>query len=519
MKSNRTIRKPYKTAEIEKVKQKMINKNNYKAFYTLLYIVTVSLLMVAIDVHAYDLNFNVTRLSAKDGLSCNTINSVQQDRDGFIWLSTPDGMSRYDGYQFQNFSKFNNNAKQRNYSSISQLISDNTHGQIWGFTPNNILCCYDLEAARFSDYFDLDATTTLLGNRYQSSKGTWISSVNFGVRFLYVKEGKMQSIDFTPQNGKLLDTHKLNFGEDGRNNIWIASDKGVNLITPDFKSRVILKNKKILVMTCEDSRIAVLTDQGEAFLYNDQAQLIKHSQLPSMLGFVGKSRASFFWQGWWYIFTQGETFAMNLKTGQFHKPAIQVPNAMDKNQLKSYHFLYDKLGNAYLFGKHSALFKKFHLLDNPIYINARDKNFVAAESQDKKVYITSYGSGFFVYDPKTDILQQFSVQNDNSLFHTDFLLNVFVDRSDCVWVGTGDGVFCCVEQKELNSEFIKMEPESKHEWSNTIRHISKVAPHKLAVSTRENKTYLFDTQTRQRTLVLQTDACVYCYGIDARGRV
>ena len=47
----------------------MINKNNYKAFYTLLYIVTVSLLMVAIDVHAYDLNFNVTRLSAKDGLS------------------------------------------------------------------------------------------------------------------------------------------------------------------------------------------------------------------------------------------------------------------------------------------------------------------------------------------------------------------------------------------------------------------------------------------------------------------
>lgn len=497
----------------------MMNKNNYKAFYTLLYIVTVSLLMVAIDVHAHDLRFNVTRLSTKDGLSCNTINSVQQDRDGFIWLSTPDGMSRYDGYQFQNFSKFNNNIKERNYSSIAQLISDNTNGQIWGYTPNNILCCYDLEAARFSDYFDLDASTTLLSNRFQSSKGTWISSADFGVRFICVKEGKMQSIDFTPQNGKLLDTHKLNIQEDDKNNIWIASEKGVNLITPDFKSRVILKNKKILVMTCEGSRIAVLTDQGEAFLYNDQTQLIKHSQLPSMLGFVGKSRASFFWQGWWYIFTQGETFAMDLKTGQFHKPALQIPNAMDKNQLKSYHFLYDKQGNAYLFDKKSALFKKFHLLDNPTYINARDKNFVAAESQDKKVYITSYGSGFFVYDPKTDILQQFSVQNDNSLFHTDFLLNVFVDRSDCVWVGTGDGVFCCVEQKELNSEFIKMEPESKHEWSNTIRHISKVAPHKLAVSTRENKTYLFDTQTRQRTLMLQTDACVYCYGIDARGRV
>ena len=53
----------------KKVKPKMINKNNYRAFYTLLYIVTVSLLMVAIDVHAHDLSFNVTRLSAKDGRS------------------------------------------------------------------------------------------------------------------------------------------------------------------------------------------------------------------------------------------------------------------------------------------------------------------------------------------------------------------------------------------------------------------------------------------------------------------
>ena len=39
----------------------MINKDNCKAFYTLLYIVTVSLLMVAIDVHAHDLRLNVTK--------------------------------------------------------------------------------------------------------------------------------------------------------------------------------------------------------------------------------------------------------------------------------------------------------------------------------------------------------------------------------------------------------------------------------------------------------------------------
>ena len=29
------------------------------------------------------------RLSAKDGLPCNTVNDIIQDRDGFIWLGTP----------------------------------------------------------------------------------------------------------------------------------------------------------------------------------------------------------------------------------------------------------------------------------------------------------------------------------------------------------------------------------------------------------------------------------------------
>lgn len=360
-------------------------KRNKKTFYTLLYIVGfISFWMMPLQAFG-SIKLDGKRLSAKDGLSCNTVNDIIQDRDGFIWLGTPNGVSRYDGYQFINFTNLSKNCGQKIHHSISQLINDEKHGLIWGYNPSNILCCFDLETAHFSDYFD-KKNASLLKNRFKSQKGMWLFSGDFGARYLTYSNGKFHATDYTTKNGKLIGDHQLQMLEDFKHNIWIASDKGLNRITPDGKSHLVLKNQHIITLTTDGNHIAVLTDKGDAFLYDNPGKLVRKSHLPSMVGYAGKSRASFFWQGEWYIFTEEETFAMNLKTGAFHKPAIQISNAMSKSFLKSYEFLFDKKGNAYLFSKKGKLYKKFHLLDDKAYINGRDKNFVAAEDANGNVY-------------------------------------------------------------------------------------------------------------------------------------
>lgn len=350
-------------------------KRNIKTFYTLLYLVGFICFWLMPLQASGSIKLDGERLSAKDGLSCNTVNDIIQDRDGFIWLGTPNGVSRYDGYQFINFTNLSKNSGQKTYHSISQLINDEKHGLIWGYNPSNILCCFDLETAHFSDYFDKE-NAALLRNRFKSQNGMWLFSGDFGARYLTYSNGKFHATDYTTKNGKLIGDHQLQMQEDFKHNIWIASDKGLNRITPDGKSHLMLKNQHIITLTTDGNHIAVLTDKGDAFLYDNSGKPVRKSHLPSMVGYVGKSRASFFCQGEWYIFTQEETFAMNLKTGIFHKPAIQIPNAMSKTFLKSYEFLYDKKGNAYLFSKKGNLFRKFHLLDDKAYINGRDKNFV-----------------------------------------------------------------------------------------------------------------------------------------------
>ena len=49
--------------------------------------------------------FNVGTYSFKEGLNTYNIKKVLQDKYGFIWLATQDGVYRYDGTSFESFRK------------------------------------------------------------------------------------------------------------------------------------------------------------------------------------------------------------------------------------------------------------------------------------------------------------------------------------------------------------------------------------------------------------------------------
>jgi hypothetical protein len=42
-------------------------------------------------------------LNVEDGLAQETVLAIAQDRDGFMWFGTQNGLSRFDGYRFINF--------------------------------------------------------------------------------------------------------------------------------------------------------------------------------------------------------------------------------------------------------------------------------------------------------------------------------------------------------------------------------------------------------------------------------
>ncbi len=48
-------------------------------------------------------NIRFASLTADDGLAQNHVEAVLQDRQGFMWIGTGGGLSRFDGYDFTNY--------------------------------------------------------------------------------------------------------------------------------------------------------------------------------------------------------------------------------------------------------------------------------------------------------------------------------------------------------------------------------------------------------------------------------
>src|SRR5262245_32682097 len=44
--------------------------------------------------------FSLQTYTTKSGLASNLITGMVQDREGFLWLATPEGLTRFDGAEF-----------------------------------------------------------------------------------------------------------------------------------------------------------------------------------------------------------------------------------------------------------------------------------------------------------------------------------------------------------------------------------------------------------------------------------
>lgn len=49
------------------------------------------------------INTNIERLPLEGKIIQSTTNCIMQDRNGFLWFGTDDGLNRYDGYTIKNY--------------------------------------------------------------------------------------------------------------------------------------------------------------------------------------------------------------------------------------------------------------------------------------------------------------------------------------------------------------------------------------------------------------------------------
>lgn len=81
-------------------------------------------------------------LTLRNGLPQGYVSAIVQDRRGFIWMATRDGLCRYDGIRFRVFTHKPNVPASLSFSSIYEIKEDK-QGKLWLRTENNLIDCFD----------------------------------------------------------------------------------------------------------------------------------------------------------------------------------------------------------------------------------------------------------------------------------------------------------------------------------------------------------------------------------------
>ena len=80
-------------------------------------------------------NLNFKTLDVKGGLADNYVRDITRDSYGFMWFSTINGLSRYDGYVYKNYML----EKLGVYNNDVSRVMETADGMLWLVSNNNVL--------------------------------------------------------------------------------------------------------------------------------------------------------------------------------------------------------------------------------------------------------------------------------------------------------------------------------------------------------------------------------------------
>lgn len=401
-------------------------------------------------------------LSAKDGLSSNQVYDILQDKRGYLWFATTNGISRYDGYSFLNFNVLNSPLPKQVQASMGRINYDSKNDLLWATTSNFHIACYSMQGTRFLDYTGKgDYQRQYMHFRFDDGI-TWLYDKNEGIRRIEYAKGQFVCTDFNRQNGHAFADGITSLYLDARHHAWVISNDGLYCLSGN-QAQLKVKGKVVTGQRVDD-KMAFFTNRGVFYLFDAQGKLLRKKDMKSLFpgNFavdVKKSRASICWNHKWILFTDKATFSLDIQTMEVTKPADwQMQDALLIEQSHGCSFVSSKKGDLIIFSP-QGIYRRINLLEGVKDQGNRSRKYGIFAMSASRYVIVSYGNGAFVYDINMGVLDHIKVRDERHLIHSDFLTSALVDRNGNIWISQDEGGVVCIS-KSFNSFMSYLYPSS-----------------------------------------------------------
>lgn len=405
-----------------------------------------------------DYQMQISPVEDRNGDKPSATFAIVEDKEGFIWFGTVDGLYRFDGFNYKIFRNNPNNINSLSNNTIRGMALDNK-GIIWIATQGGGLDAFDPSNEKFINYRHFgQKDNELSGNSLWSvlidhNNDVWVGVAGKGIDKIEQKTGKIKHYSVLENGGDIFQDQIIrSLLEDRDGFIWAGvTDLGLSCIDPGTGKT---KNYKTKI--------------------NNENSLSNNSAYELYLGSDQKIWIATFGGGINIFEKENEKFT-HLISGNDHSSIISDLTYSVAERLPGEYWIATEYGLSIFFQK-SGNVKNFQQNDN--------KRITISENRIRKIFIDSKG---IVWAGTESGVEKFVTQS-NFRTYTDFfnqksgnnsaIVKAIYSDDDYFWIGFIDYGLLRYSYKTHSS---------KHYFGNSVTSQNRNVSNVNAILSDKNK--------------------------------
>jgi signal transduction histidine kinase/ligand-binding sensor domain-containing protein/DNA-binding response OmpR family regulator len=452
-----------------------------------------------------------THYSVEDGLSEGVVLTMHQDREGFLWFGTFDGLNRFDGYSFKVYkSGFNSNYALRN-NRVDRITEDDL-GYLWIMNNDGEVYRMNPRTEEFINFNEITSS----GQEFYSPVNQ-IYCFSGGETWLSTEQGKCIRVISSP-NTSVYTVDNFDLGNDQTSvnliyrdsleNVWILASNGLFSLPKgttqpgqvDLGNSNDQQSASCFALYEFDDRVWFGTTEGNIIVTDRDALKIGQINLGIRSDIISIKKLN---RRELIILTSGDGFFVyEPVTGEKRHYNTAGYPVMPTNEMVSLYI--DRFGEVWLettadgvmhFDPLKGTLRHFRMKVDRTNPNVLLPSFGIFEDKNDNLWIYPRGGGFSLYNRVERTLDYFYNEpgSPDRLF-PNLIHSAISDNQGNLWMCTIQRGIEKISFFPNQFRVISPKPVSSTHSENEVRAIFEDRSNHLWVATRDGFVYLYDPQ-------------------------
>ena len=402
----------------------------------------IFLFLILSEVSGFSQEHNMIKfehIGTEQGLPQVHILSIVQDKRGFMWFGTNDGLNRYDGYTFKIFTPDPKNPNSISQKIIETLLED-SQGNIWIGTANGLIKL-EQEKDKFTTYKHNTRDKKSLSSNYikkvyeDKNKKLWV-----GTRL------GLESFDPKTKTFTSYGTDKKDFFdvkdilEDASHNLWIAT---------------------------ADGGLVYFNTKQKTFTYYTH-----DTQNPASLGYNSLTQLLLDHKNQLWIGTRGgglDLYNADTKTFRHYRHEQNNPNSLNHDAILALSEAQDgkiwigtENGGLSVFDPEKETFSNYK--NDEVDKHSLSSNSIHAiyKDTDSNMWLGTFNAGLNLYNKKANQFVHYKHNSSPYSLSNNFVLSILEDSRNNLWFGTDGGGLNLLDRKTGKFKHFRHNPADKN---------------------------------------------------------